>query len=129
MTEKYLFEEYDLFEDKNWLTKREDIVEYFEENGADFLDCGQGYSQDETSILCKVGDKFYIVDIEAEIGSQKQDRGDRLYWVEDIESVSYEEVDKPLPKDRVNVFYNLSLTKAQKERLESFMDNASIDYN
>lgn len=72
------------------LNKEEEIVDFFTEFGDEFFVCGQGYYNDFVSIDCKVGEGYYTVDIEAEIGSAKQDRGDRVYFVVGIANVSYE---------------------------------------
>lgn len=125
--EEYLIKEYDVFEDKKYLTKEEEILYYFEDNGRNFLDCGQGYYQDEVDLICKIGDKFYSVFIQAEIMSAKQDVGDRLYWVEYISDVTYQEIDKPQPKEKTKVQYNLLLTGEQKAKLESFMKDNNIE--
>lgn len=93
--ENYLIKQYEVYEDKNYLTDPSEIEEYFKDNGYDYFDCGQGYSQDEADIIVYIANKFYLVSMEAVIGSQRQDRGDRLYFVEDIENVTYEEISKP----------------------------------
>lgn len=76
------------------------IKDHFKNDSYCFFDCGHGYYQEEADILVKIGNGFYDVKLHAEIGSQKQDRGDRLYWVEKIRSVEWREVSKPLPKTR-----------------------------
>jgi hypothetical protein len=126
--EQYLKEQYNVFEDEKWLTNEDEIVGYFKDCGSDFLDCGQGYYDDNTSIICKISEKFYKVKIEAEIMSAKQDVGDRLYWVEDIKDVTYEEIEKPKPKDKISVTYNLSITEDQKRSLEHFMKEYYIEF-
>src|SRR5690625_5962062 len=97
--ENYLIEQYDVIEDKRWLKDVSDIEDYFEDIARDYMACGQGYYQDEVDFICNIGDKFYIVDVCAEIGSAKQDVGDRLYWVDSITSVSYREIEKQKPKN------------------------------
>lgn len=124
--EQYLVEDYGVVEDKRYLTKEEDIESYFEDNAYDYFDCGQGYYQDEASIICCIENKFYNVTINAEIGSQKQDRGDRLYWVEYIKSVIYEEIKKPNPKSRMVITYKVCVTDEEKHRLENFMNENGI---
>lgn len=98
--EKYLTEEYNVFEDKEYLTSEDEIEDYFKDNGSNWLDCGQGYYEDKTDLICKVGNKFYIVDISAEVIGEKQDVGDKLYFVDYISSVEYEEIEKPKPKEK-----------------------------
>ena len=124
--EDYLKKEYNVYEDLKNLVKESQIEEYFLDY-RDIFDCGQGYYQDEVVEICKIEDNFYSVTIKAEIGSAKQDRGDRLYWVEKIESVTYEKIDKPLPKEKQKVEYSLNLTKHQYEELEKSIDNLGIE--
>ncbi len=126
--ENYLKEEYNVYEDERYLTNASEITKYFTECGTDFLDCGQGYYEDEASLICKIGENFYNVKIQAEIMSAKQDVGERLYWVDCIKSVTYEEIDKPQPKDKVKVTYNLSITEDQKRHLEWFMKENHIEF-
>ncbi|MFC8686055.1 hypothetical protein [Brevibacillus porteri] len=126
--EAYLKEQYDVIEDENYLTQESDIIEYFTDNGRDFFDCGQGYYQDEAELICKVGDKFYNVKIEASIVGEKRDVGDKLYFVDDIKSVAYEEIEKPKPREKVSVTYQLELTEEQKSTLENFMERSYIKF-
>lgn len=124
--EQYLVEDYGVIEDKRYLTKEEDIEAYFEDSAYDYFDCGQGYYQDEKSVICCIENKFYNVTINAEIGSQKQDRGDRLYWVEYIKSVTYKETEKPQPKTRIVTIYKVWVTDEEKHQLEAFMNENGI---
>ena len=126
--EQYLINDYDVFEDIKWLTDESQIENYFTDNYDDLFDCGQGYYQDEANLICKIKDKFYEVTVKADIGSQRQDRGDDIYFVDYINSVEYEEIDKPLPKDREIVTYTISLTKSEKVSLENFMNENSLKY-
>lgn len=126
--EKYLKEQYDVFEDENYLTQESEIVDYFKDCGSDFLDCGQGYYEKEASIICKISDKYYLVEISAEIMGAKQDVGDKLYWVDYISNVTYTEIDKPMPKELFAVAYNLNITKDQKSNLEHFMKENYIEF-
>lgn len=126
--ERYLIEQYDVFEDEEWLTSEGDIEEYFDDYGRDLMECGQGFYEDEAEIICKIGDKFYNVTIYAEIASAKQDRGDRLYWVERISKVSYKEIPKPVPIATEEILYSIIVTDEQKELLERFMNENYIKY-
>ena len=125
--EQYLIDEYNVYEDKEWLAEEEIIEDYFKDEGRDFFDCGQGYCENKVNIICKIGDKFYNVHIEADINSSKQEYGDRLYWVEGITSVKYEEIEKPKPKKKTKIVYELSLTKEQEFLLEKYMDDFHIE--
>ena len=126
--EQYLINEYNVFEDEDYLTNENQIEEYFKDNGRDWLDCGQGYAQNEAEIICKIGEKFYNVSIEAEIGNSEQDYGDRLYYIDYISYVKYEEINKPLPKEKEIVEYELLLTKRQKKLLEDYMKEIHIKF-
>lgn len=98
-TEQYLIDDYSIVESK-YLKHELEIEEYFKDSGYEYFDCGQGYYEDCVDIMVKIGNKFYNVKLTAEIESSKQDRGDRLYWVESIENVTWEQIDKPLPKPK-----------------------------
>jgi len=100
--ECYLKKDYHVIEDPEYLKCTEQIEDYFSEDYAEFFDCGQGYYQDKANTIIKIGKKYFDVTLLAEIGSSKQDRGDRLYWVEDIEKVIWKRIEKPLPKERFN---------------------------
>lgn len=125
--EQYLIDQYKVFEDPYWLIKESDIVDYFKD-GHDMFDCGQGYYEDEIDIIVKVGDKFYDVNIQADINSAKQDYGDRLYWVERISSVTYKEIEKPSPLPVEYCVYGLNLTCKQKRMLEDFLIEHKINW-
>ena len=125
--EQYLIEQYNVIEDENYLTSEEQIESYFKDYD-EIFDCGQGYYQEKATVTCKIGDKFYEVDIYAEIGSAKQDRGDRLYWVEKIDEVVYEEVPKPEEKKKQAVQYSFSLTEKQTENLENLFAIYGFDF-
>jgi hypothetical protein len=127
--EQYLTEEYDVFEDENYLTNEGQIEEYFMDCGREFFECGQGYYDEEVDLICKIEDKFYVVVIRAEIMSSKQDVGDRLYWVDEIREVTYKEIEKPQPRERVRVGYNLDITEQQQSNLEYFMKQNNIKFN
>jgi len=120
--EQYLIDEYDIVYNFNYLKEESQIEEYF--SSSDFNDrfeCGQGYYSECDVLLAKVQNKYYWVTITAEIGSSKQDRGDRLYWVESIDKVTWEETEKPNKKDKVKVEYNFTLTKDNAEKLEKLL--------
>ncbi|MEK5036250.1 hypothetical protein MKY96_32895 [Paenibacillus sp. FSL R7-0302] len=95
--EQYLKDQYGVIEDENYLQNEADIVSFFSD-GHEYFETGQGYYEEEVTKICKIGDKFYEVDMLAEIGSAKQDRGDRLYWVEHIKKVDYCEITKPIQR-------------------------------
>jgi len=58
--EKWLIDQYDVVQDKRYLTSEFEIEEYFKDSGYDYLDCGQGYYEDETTVLVKIGSKFSL---------------------------------------------------------------------
>lgn len=119
--EDYLKEEYGVIEDPEFLGSTEQISDYFSDMWIDYLPCGQGFYTDEAKVLVKISDYFYEVIIKAEIGSQKQDRGDRLYWVENIESVTYKEIPKPITKKRYLTEYSLLLTEDEVKKCNKFL--------
>lgn len=126
--EKYLIDQYDVQEDERWLKSTDDIVDFVRDT-EDLFECGQGFYQDEATMLLKIGDKFYRVTAYAEIGSAKQDFGDRLYWVERIRKVDYEEISKPMPKEVLAVQYNLNITADTKAYIEKFFKKNDIEFS
>lgn len=61
-----------------------------------FKDCGKEYYENDVDFLdsiehvaIKIQDDYFLVEIEAELESEKRDKGDRLYSVESITSISY----------------------------------------
>lgn len=120
-TEQYLIEQYNLIEDKLDLKSSLQIEDYFKNIGRNYFKCGQGYCDYSVELYVKIGNKYYNVTINANIGSAKQEYGDRLYWVESIESIIYNETIK-YPKKLVNNYiYNLTLTNIQKENLDFYL--------
>lgn len=96
-----------IIEDTKYLKSVDDIEGYFKEDGYTYFDCGQGYYSESEAVYIKIDDKYYEVIMTAEIGSQKQDRGDRLYWVEGIKSVTYKE----LSKEGIDLFFNNAILR------------------
>lgn len=125
--EKYLIEQYDVLESE-YIEKEEDIIPYFEDDGHLFFDCGEGYYEDEVDLICKVGNKFYLVEIEAEVYGHWQDRGDKVYKVENITSVKYKEIEKPKEKTTTKLTYHLTLSKEQRTALNIFLSENEISY-
>ncbi len=125
--EQYLKDDYNVIEDENYLKSESDIKDYFGDLALDYMDCGQGYYTDEYDWICKIGEKFYEVHVKAEIGSSKQDYGDRLYWVESIESTTYNEIEKPLPKERCYHSYTFNITEENYKLLEEFISKNKLE--
>lgn len=126
--EDYLKIDYNVIEFDD-LTSEDDIVPYFEDIGHELLDCGQGYYQDETVEVVKIGNKFFEVTIIAEVYGEKQDRGDRLYYVDHIKSVTYKEVPKPLPKAIFSAVLEFSANQDTIDQLKSWLKDYGVtDY-
>ncbi len=127
-TEEYLIKEYGVIENVKYLKCEEQIEDYFKDCGYDLFDCGQGYFQDKANVICKIGERFYDVLIIAEQGSAKQDRGDRLYWVESIEKVTWKEIDKPMPKEKLTFSYEFTINQDEKSALDSYLKERNFDH-
>jgi len=91
-----------IIEDTKYLKSVDDIEEYFKDCGHEYFDCGQGYFQDEASEFVKIGSDYFLVTMKADIEGTKQDRGDRLYFVENIRSVTYE----PTTLEHISIVLN-----------------------
>ena len=127
MIDPLLKKQYGIIEDSRYLCEESDIVPYFKDCGIDFFDCGQGYSQDEASVIVAIHETFYKVIMKASIMSAKQDRGDRLYWVEDITSVTYEEILKPEPKSEE--IYTFHIKEYLVKSAIAVLKDADIEYS
>lgn len=118
--EQYLIDDYGFFED-NCLNHESLIEEYFNnKDSAQYFNCGADEYEDFATVNVKIRNKYYEVYISAEINSTKNMDGcQRYYWFENVQSVTYEEIDKPLPLDRKDYdikFLNLSRTEYHKLR-------------
>ena len=120
--EQYLIDEYDVFEDIKGLRYVDNIEPYFEDCGREYFDCGQGYYQDTADLIVKIGNRFFDVRIEAEVWSDKQDRGDRLYYVNNITSVTYTEIHKPLPKPKTTIVLNITASEFDTKLLINWLN-------
>lgn len=96
-----LKEQYDIFSSLNFLVTEDDIIPYIKDIALDYFDCGQGYYEDKKNFIVYLhsDDQYYKVTVTADIMSAKQDRGDRLYWVDGINDISLTKIDEPKLKD------------------------------
>ena len=127
--EQYLNDEWGVIEDPKWLTSPDQIEDYFKDCGGDFLDCGQGFCQEEADILVKIDDQYFSVHILAEIYSAKQDIGDRLYWVESIRQVTWKEIEKPAPKRRSTIEISVNGPVDEIDALKRWINDRSTFKN
>lgn len=118
----YLIKDYDCISDEKWLKTKDDIESYFKDIIYDLLECGQGFYQDEGNFFVMIQNgKFYNVNVKVEIGGTKQDRGDKLYFIEGVKDISITEVEQPKEKDRLSVNYTLKLTDEEKKEVDKFL--------
>ena len=103
MLDPILKKQYQIIEDSRFLCEESDIVPYFEDN-YDIFDCGQGYYQD----------------------SAKQDRGDRLYWVDELDSVVYTKIDTPTLKESTVV--SMKILKEDLQKIKLLFEKYKITY-
>ena len=126
--EQYLIDQYDVYQDEEYLTSEYQIKENFSEYVSDYFDCGQGYYEDEAVIIVKIGKRFFEVTIKAEIGNSWQAQGDKLYFVEKVESVKYIEIDKPKKKEKVFYEYSIEMKEKEKVLLDEYMNKNKIKF-
>ena len=121
-TEQYLFDQYDLVEAD--IDNENEIESYFKDCGYDYFDDWiQGEYEDEVKLFVKVGNKFYDVYIESEVGSQRMDRGERMYFLEGIKSVTFYETEKPSKKPR-----EIEAEEMLKYILKNYLTEINSDY-
>lgn len=123
--DKYLIDQYQVIENKEYLKHPIQIEDYFNDDYSGYFDCGQGYYEDIAKQIVHIGNKFYEVILKAQILSSKQDKGDRLYWVEELESVSYVEIDKPKRKE---VFHSIFISELDIEKVRKILQKESISF-
>jgi hypothetical protein len=114
--ESYLEEQYGVIMDRLYLKDVSQLEDYFADYIGDAFDCGQGYAQSDGDFIVFINHKYYAVHVEAEIGSAKQDRGDRLYWVEGLENLTYKEIPKPVEKQKEVYHYKFSVEILPEEK-------------
>lgn len=100
---------------------QEEADEYFSDSVSELIQCGQGHYQDEAEAFCYIDDVFFLATIKAEIGRQSCERGDKLYYVEKLESVSYQKYSEEVERENIKKEKQAKLTalKAQVARLEA----------
>ena len=70
-----------------------EIVDYWKDMGKEYFDCGEGYYEDATTIYIELDSgKIYEVNMEANCEGNKTDYGERIYFVDEITSVTFKEV-------------------------------------
>jgi uncharacterized FAD-dependent dehydrogenase len=79
-----------------------DIEDYFKDCGKEYFEDNQEYLESIKQLAIKLGNDYFIVEIEADIQSEKRDYGDRIYWAESIISVDYTPVTYDELKNIVN---------------------------
>lgn len=84
------------------LNDESEIVEYFKDCGHEYFECGQGIYQDEAELVIQIKDSYYTVTLSAIVLGNKQDRGDRLYYVDEITDVVYSKASTQDYKEWVN---------------------------
>ena len=131
--EQYLKDEYGVIDLENEMYFKvegdleKSIGDYIKDDAYGLFDCGQGYYQEEAKVLTYYKGKVYSVLLIADIGSQRMDRGDRLYFVDDIESVTVQEIDTPKEPAKYNydVEFN-EITQAQFDVVKGKLAEAGL---
>lgn len=128
-TEQYLVDDYGVHEYED-LKHEKQIKEWFSENDFEYLfDCGIGYSTSKVVILVKIGAKFYNVTIEADVIGERCNASAKVYHVDCISSVSYVEIEKPLPKERKDFAVTFkNITDNQKQAILSLIEDFECEY-
>lgn len=103
---------------------------YFRDCGFEYFQCGQGYYEDQATVIVQLGNEFYKVVINAIIGSQKVEFGDRLYWIEDIDTVEWEQISAPALKHvtQYAIVATATLTDVDYNELLNYFNVKNISY-
>ena len=125
--EKYLITDYKMIENIEYLKTEKDIEDYFKNCYGDYLPCGQGYYTDKAKVYCKIDEKYYLVYINGDVCSSRQEYGDNLYWIESID-IDYEEIEKPIPKIRNKYSFSMNLLEKEFNKVCELLDKNNIEY-
>lgn len=114
-----LEKQYNIFSSFDFLAVEDDIIPYFEDIALDYFDCGQGFYEDTKDfIVCLQSvNQFYKVTVNIDVASAKQERGERLYWVDGINKITFIKIDEPKLKD----------TTKRTIAVEAYQYNKAID--
>ncbi len=123
-----LVKQYNIFYDKKYLKHESQIEEYFTDNGSEYFELGQGIYYDEVNMMVFVAGKYYNVKILADIGAQYCEHGDKVYYVDEIGSVSYKEIPKPELKEIKTMNFKVDITKDEQKAIEAFLEKKGINY-
>lgn len=102
---------------------KEDIVPAFQEIGKEYFECGQGYYETDVDVVIEIanGERFEV-NMTATIEGNKQDCGDRLYFVESIDKVTYKEVTK-----KSTIINSINDLENDKNRHKIAIENIDIE--
>jgi DNA repair ATPase RecN len=126
--EPYLKEQYGVIEDREYMRSVEEIEDNFSNTYRNYFDCGQGIYQDEAEVLVKIADKFYKVTLSAEVLGAKQNIGEKLYHVESLKNIDFEEIEKPKKKPETKFNLEVEMLVEDKEKLEKFLSEKNIKF-
>lgn len=84
-------DDYPVYEDERWLVSVEDIEEVASDIRHDYMSADSEGYDNFAEVLFKIGDKYYLVSMEAEVESTWTDYGD-VYHIGHLESCTYKEV-------------------------------------
>ena len=120
--EEYLLKDYNIIYNEELLKTEEDIKDYF--NECSLFDCGQGYYEDVKMCMCMTQEnRYYNVTVTASVGSSKQEYGCRLYYIEEIDDISFCEIEKPLLLERKQYTFVLNLSDIEYQYISSYLKN------
>lgn len=102
-------------------SNKKEAIDFYKDS-RDLFDCGQGFFENKVTTYCFILDVFFEVVINAEILSAKQDVGDRLYWVENIEDVQLNLYDFHTYKKEVKK-HKIELIKQKEKELDKLKNS------
>lgn len=84
-------DDYPVYEDERWLVSVEDIEEVASDIRHNYMSADSEGYDNFAEVLFKIGDKYYLVEMEAEVESTWTDYGD-VYHIGYLDSCTYKEV-------------------------------------
>ncbi len=120
MLENYLISQYDLVElvQHKGFTIEQLIFNYVAENLRIYFPPEDDFCPTESQGYFIYNDKYYLADLECEVGYEKTYSGHKIYYPERLYSVVVKEIDKPKPKPTFEITL-VGLLQSEVDELES----------
>jgi hypothetical protein len=126
-----LFIDYDLYEDKRYLTSENDINPFFKDIGWDIWheESDNDSWIQNIDVYGKIGNDFYKIHLEFYVGRETGGMSDKDYRVlDEVHVSSWKKIEPLKPKERWAYTIEAGLTEGQKRYLENYFEKNQIKF-